>query len=536
MRTTKVIALLVASGLLLNLRAFPAAAGQGDRLPIATAEAPIGLLDAVQSTLARHPLLGVQRQQVEISRALRQQRSGDFDTQLRLTTALSRTNTPLTEAERAGGAVSGLSADTFTGNDLDLTGTAHRLLRSGLTIGPTVVMNRATDNLQNTVGLNRTRVSFDVTVPMLRGKGRDVVTAPETAAEIEVQASLYDLNQEIADLVLSTATSYWQYVASLRQLQIIADSEVRGQEFVAAVTTLVEADKLPRSEINQAQANLASRATGRIVVEQQATEARSSLALAMGLTPEQLAQLPPPADGFPDGISQPPPSLSPERIRSLINLALTRRADYLAAEKAREAADVIRQAVSNRLRPQLDLTISGGYSSLHEGGRANEFFVSPFTRMKGPNAVVGFRYESTPANNLARGELAEAEASYQRSLLLRTERGRVIANDVVNALTAILTGVNRLNRANEAVTAYRAALEGERDKLRLGVGSIIDILTIEGRLTEALLDFVSAQQAYAVSLVQLRHAGGLLVDPDQATHSFERDLFFRPPPQAYQGQ
>jgi outer membrane protein TolC len=112
----------------------------------------------------------------------------------------------------------------------------------------------------------------------------------------------------------------------------------------------------------------------------------------------------------------------------------------------------------------------------------------------------------------------------------------VIANDVVNALTAILTGVNRLNRANEAVTAYRAALEGERDKLRLGVGSIIDILTIEGRLTEALLDFVSAQQAYAVSLVQLRHAGGLLVEPDQPTHSFERDVFFRPPPQAYQGQ
>ena len=71
-------------------------------------------------------------------------------------------------------------------------------------------MNRATDNLQNPSGINRTRVSFDVNVPLLRGRGREVVTAPETAAEIGVQASLYDLNQEIADLVLSTATSYWQ--------------------------------------------------------------------------------------------------------------------------------------------------------------------------------------------------------------------------------------------------------------------------------------------------------------------------------------
>jgi len=536
MRTTNAIALLVASGLVLNLPAFPAAAGQGERPPGATVEAPIGLLDAVQSTLARHPLLEVQRQQVELRRAQKQQRSADFDTLLRLTTTHTYLNTPLTEIERSGGAVSGVTPDAIRTNDLALIGSAHRLLRSGIAIGPTVTMNRATDSLQNLTGLNRTRVSFDVNLPLLRGRGRDVVTAPETAAEIDVQASLYDLNQEIADLILSTATSYWQYVASLRQLQIIAESEARGQEFVEAVTTLVQADKLPRSEISQAQANLAGRAAGRMVVEQGAIEARSNLALAMGLTPEQIAELPPPADDFPDGINQPPPALSPERVRSLIALALTRRADYLAAEKTREAAEVIRRSAGDRLRPQLDLTISGGYSTLREGRRPDEFFASPFSRMKGPNAVVGFHYEMPPSNNLARGEVAEAEASYQQSVLLKTDRARVIANGVVNARTAIVTAVNRLNRANEAVTAYQAALEGERDKLRLGVGSIIDILTIEGRLTEALLDFVSAQQSYAQSLVQLRYAAGLLVEPGQTTQSFERDVFFQPPPQVYAGQ
>ena len=100
MRTTIVIALLLASGVVLNLRAFPAA-DQGDRSPGARLEASIGLLDAVQSTLARHPLLEVQRQQVEISRAQKQQRSAEFDTQLRLSSTQSRTNTPLAEIERA---------------------------------------------------------------------------------------------------------------------------------------------------------------------------------------------------------------------------------------------------------------------------------------------------------------------------------------------------------------------------------------------------------------------------------------------------
>ena len=55
----------------------------------------------------------------------------------------------------------------------------------------------------------------------------------------------------------------------------------------------------------------------------------------MGLTPEQLAQLLLPADDFPDGVNELPPSIAPERVRSLIGLALTRRADYLAAEKSR---------------------------------------------------------------------------------------------------------------------------------------------------------------------------------------------------------
>ena len=77
----------------------------------------------------------------------------------------------MTEVERSGGALSGVSADAIRTNDLDLIGSAHRLLRSGIAIGPTVTMNRATDSLQNLTGLNRTRVSFDVNVPLLRGRG-----------------------------------------------------------------------------------------------------------------------------------------------------------------------------------------------------------------------------------------------------------------------------------------------------------------------------------------------------------------------------
>ena len=488
---------------------------------------PLGIVEAVQSTLERHPLLEVQRQQVAISQAVRQQRSGDFDTQIEWGATEQYTHTPLTEAERLGALAAGVPASALTENTFSLSGGARRLLRSGLTLGPSVVLNRATDNLLTFEGLNRTRVSFDVTVPLLRGKGKAIVTGPETAAAIDVEASQQDLGQRAADLVLATAVDYWQYVASQRQLEIAAQSEARGRQYVDAVRTLAEADRLPRSEVSQAQANFDSRAAGRFLLEQQVVEAQSALALAMGLPPDQLAAVPAPADAFPDGLVEAPPSIAPDTLRALIDLALTRRADYLAAEKKLAAADVARQLAANRVRSQLDLTLSTGYSSLRAGRGANDFLASPFTQAAGPDAIVGLRWSRSLANTTALGEMAEAEAAYGQTLWLRTEQARVIAATVVNALTALRNGTLRLTKASEAVNGFKAALDGEQDRLRLGVGSLTDLLTVEGRLIDALTDLVGAQQAYAVGLVQLRHATGTLIDAADAPAP-AREVFFRP--------
>ena len=489
------------------------------------APTPLDIVSAVQSTLDRHPLLEAQRQQVAISRAVRQQQSGAFDTQLEWGVTDRRIRTPLTDAEAAGLPLSALIENAF-----GVSGSAQRLLRSGIVLGPSLVVNRATDNVQATDGLNRARVSFDVTLPLMRGKGEAIVAGPETAASIGVDASVLDLGQQAADLVRASATAYWQYVASLRQLEIVTQSEARGRQYVDAVRTLADADRLPRSEVNQAQANFDSRAAGRFLLDQRVVEARSALALAMGLPPEQIASLAAPGDAFPDGLGEALPLRGPDAVQALVDFALTRRADYLAAEKNRAAADVLRQVAANSVRPQMDVTLSTGYSSLRLGRGAGAFLGSPFAGASGPDALVGLRWTRPVANNTALGAMAEAEAAHQQALWLRTERGRVIAVEVVNAVAALQNGILRLTRATEAVKGFQAALDGEQDKLRLGVGSLTDLLTVEGRLTEALLDLVGAQQAYAEGLVQLRYASGTLIDVS-GMQAPVRDAFFRPPTQ-----
>ena len=525
---TSVAVVLIAALAWTSVQAVASARPQ-EQAPGAGAPAQIGLLDAVQSALDRHPLLQIQQRQVEISRAQQQQRSGDFDTRWQWTTSDSRTTSPLTDVERSGAALAGATTDALTDHTFSVTAGVQRLLRSGVTVGPYLEMNRTTDNVQNPDGVSRSRVGLDVTMPLLRGRGREVVTAPETAARIVVDASLHDLTQESADLVLSTALSYWQYVVSLRQLEIITASETRARGFVGGVTTLAQADRLPRAEINQAQANLDSREAGRIAGEQQVLEARVGLALVMGLAPEQMPELPLPADQLPDGVGETPPSLASDRLRALIDQALARRADYLAAEKKKDAADLLRRAAGSGLRPQLDLTLSGGYTGLLQGRRPDQFLGSALTRPAGPDVLIGLRYSLSRANNLAIGQLEEATATYRQADLLGAERARVIAGDVVNAVTAVSNGLRRLNKARDAVAGYQAALDGESDKLRLGVGSITDILTVDGRLTEALLDLVRAQQAYAASVVQARWATGTLVSPDRVAQAPDRVVFYQPP-------
>jgi outer membrane protein TolC len=100
---------------------------------------------------------------------------------------------------------------------------------------------------------------------------------------------------------------------------------------------------------------------------------------------------------------------------------------------------------------------------------------------------------------------------------------------VVVSLNAVANAVVRSQNAQSTVAAFQTALQGERDKLRLGIGSLVDILTVEDRLTGALGSEVNAILAYTSSVAQLRFATGTLIDPGQVVQTVDRDTLVTPP-------
>lgn len=519
---------LLAAGCLLVLLAPPAIDGQQLPTPPAAASG-VTIVDVETATLRAHPALQAQQRQVDVSRAQRQQRAGDFDTQMRWSAEQLRTVTPLTEATRLSYLLAGTEVASDSANLTTVTGSFSKLFRSGIQVGPSLEMTRLTGNLDSVGGTNRARVGLDVTVPLQRGRGRDVVTAPERAADLQVAAAEFDLSQTAADLLLTTADSYWRYVGAARRLEIAEGAETRAREYVANVDVLIKADRLPRSETYQVQANLAGRESDRIASEQQLAEARYALAAAMGLSKFDALRLPPPTDPFPVGGEVPPPVLLPDRIQPFIDMALANRADYLAAQKRRQAADALKVVATNGVLPQVDLLLSGGYAGLQEGRATADYIGSLYRKAAGPDLMFKLSWSRPFGNNAAQGQLAEADASYRQAVLLVSDKERTLSSEVSSAMVGVHHGVLRLAKAEQAVGLYRSALEGEKDKLRLAVGSLTDLLTAEDRLNSAMADFVAAQEAYAVALVQLRHATGTLVDASRPVAPVDRTVFFTQP-------
>lgn len=489
----------------------------------------VTLMDALLSTLAQNPGIQIQEQQVIIAKGNLRVASGLFDTEL--TAGLSQTynEAPLTPAQQLQYGLYGLQVSNAASNTTTYTLGLQKQFRNGIAIAPSLSLDRLTDNLTNTEGVNQSQVLFQIVVPFLRGRGRAAVDAQELSAQSAVNATLHDQTQTTAQLLVNTAISYWNAVAAAGALQIARDAEGRGAKYVQNVQELIKADKVPKAEINQLIANLDDRTASRIAAEQGVITARQSLALAMGLKAEEIRVSPDASDSLPDWPDASIPKVTPEIINRFVDRALRARPDLIAAKLRQQQAERLLPAARNQLRPQLNLTLNTGYNGLIQGTGFEKPFAAPFIGSKGLNAYGSLNFAFPPSNDIAIGQLAQANASYQESVLAVTDLARTISSGVITAVTTLSTSIAGLHKARSAVSYYRSALQDEQDKYSAGLNTLVDVLTIEDRLTSALSQELSARLNYAVAIENLRLATGTAVNSNLPVQTIERETFLEPP-------
>jgi outer membrane protein TolC len=490
----------------------------------------LALLDALQSTLFTNPSILIQQQQVAYQRGVLRQAAGQFDLGLSGTGTQSYSESPLpvyqVEVDELDYGIDSLTQNT---NSTQVQASATKEFRNGISTGPELNVTRTRDNINSRNGLEQSSVSYQVQVPLFRGRGREAVDSQEIAARLNVQGSLYDLNQEIATQLAGAANAYWSDVAARDQLRVARDTEARGKTILEETRLLIEGDQEPRSDLYQVAANVAARVSTRIADEQSAIESHQKLALAMGLRQGDLSSLANPAEDLPAVSEIVLPAGDTVAIQTDISLALQQRADVLSARQQIEAARAALPAAKNALLPQLNAQVNVGYAGLKESPAFGSLFYPPFAGHHGIDAEGKLTFSFPPANNAARGQLEQASATVRQAQLKYEDTVRNVASGVITAVAGVRTASERLKSARDSVQRFQDALEAERAKHQLGVSPITNVLSVEDRLTSAQQTEVAARADYVQALVQLRLATGTIVSPNQAVQRVSAQIFSQIP-------
>ncbi|MET0961493.1 MAG: TolC family protein [Noviherbaspirillum sp.] len=465
------------------------------------------LMEAVLLTLQHEPNIAVANRQIALSEGQLQSARGEFDTVLDGGVAMAQTRTPLVEILQAPGRT-----------QLDSRSTSYTLgastrLRSGVTMTPALRVDRAHDNLNAASAPAASQLALVFTLPLQRGRGVEVNTVAERAAEQTLQSADLAFRHTVAARINRSLSAYWDYLAALRSLDIRIESERRLLLLLDDARRLARGDEIPQADVLQNEAQLASDRSLRLAAEQVLAEVRSALALAMGQAGAEPAGLALPQDDFPE--------LQPSALGRLQSAAPgaapAGRFDLLALQRRVSAAEILYDGVRKDPVSRLDLTVSLGYNGLVENRSALAALESLRRPASGFNASVGIIYVLPVQGNTHGGQLRQRaalldQARIELDALLQSVRAGIAVQRA--SLASLASAALQLEQQQLQLRLQTQVFENERKKYRLGQSTALDLLTVETQLTSNELAVIDARRRLAQALIGYRYETGTLLNAD----------------------
>ncbi len=379
----------------------------------------------------------------------------------------------------------GIRQSTPTGTDVELNITQDR-----------DISNRSPEQQSARVGLT-------VTQSLLRGLRPSVNLAAIRQAELETDASYYELRGFIEALVAETEAAYWQYALSKRRIEIFE----RSLEVAILQSNQIE----QRIEVGDlAPAERAAILSEVALREQSLIDANAALH-ASKLRLLRLVDAPLSHKGFSTtALDAPSGELPPELedTDSRVKLALQSRPDLNEARLRLEQSRLETIRTRDGLLPRLELFATLGKTGF------DDTFAGSFEDLDSDtyDFALGIRFSQALGRNDARGRDALALASRDQALLAIGNLEQLIELDV-------LLADNEARRARDQIRASRITRElqektAQAEQERFSVGSSTALLVAQAQrdLLDAQIAEVEAAVAYRLALIQAHLAEGTLLE------------------------
>jgi outer membrane protein, multidrug efflux system len=286
------------------------------------------------------------------------------------------------------------------------------------------------------------------------------------------------------------ASTYLQIRALDRQLEITKETIKVRQDSVGLTKTLESGGSVPLSDVRQAEQLLFTATSQVPQIEEQIQQQENAISFLLAENPGPIAHKDPNA-------LTPPPQDLPTGLPSQL---LERRPDIQQAEATLIAANAQIGVARAQFFPNLSISGSGGVG----GDSLSSIFDPAGKTIYGIGTLTQPLFEG----GKLRGQLQLSKETKEEMVLNYQKTIAGAFRDVSNALIAL----NKLRAYREqqekVVEAAQDATRLARVRYQGGSTSYLEVLTTDSQLYTAQLNLVNAQQAEALTLVQLYGALG----------------------------
>lgn len=487
--------------------------------------APLTLQAAITTTLARNSNVRISQTQVDFARAAVVSQRGAFDWRAQAGVSHDKTNTPLNRSAINAYQLNGYD---FTNNITRVDSTNYSLqkqLESGIVLstGVTQLMSGTNLTTDDNLPVSGTgSVVFKLNLPILKG-GLGAAALPLRSSELQAEAARFDQEANVAQAIYLSSVRYWSYLSGLQRLRITQISEQRGEQLLQEMERLVQANEVPRAELDLIRASLNDRRYSRIGAEQSVLTLRMALGRALGLSAPETDRIGLPAESFPHASPRVDAMLR-KGLMDLTDQTTTRRQEFIALLRRSEANRADLNYARNAALPQLDLSLSSTHNSLAELSRRPGFpYPGIFNHVAAPGHAIGVTLSYPLENNAAKGYIAQQLALQQQIDIQREELTAAAKSNVEQAAAAYTSSLVAIAQLESSRRAYEISLDNEKLKKGLGMSTLIDVLNVEDRLIGASLGLIQAQLDHALAIAQVLYESGHIFNVSNGDYAANLD-------------
>ncbi len=484
----------------------------------------LSLKNYIDLVLANNPDVSIQKLSVEYQKNAIQRAFSVFDPAVLASFRATRQQTPSNSVLNGAASLNQLTQPLSINYTQMLgTGTTYSVGFSDTKIST----NSAFATYNPSYGSN---LMFNITQPLLRGRGAYFVRLPITLARSHLKSSQYSLEDQIMQLVSNAELAYWAVVEARESLLVQEKSLALADTSLKRSKRELELGAISSLEIYQPEANYAN-------AELAVTQAKYRLQQAEDALRRQIgADLDPKTRDLPlvltESVNPPTESATPDK-EQVVERALARRPDLKTLAENLGADDLTIAQANNALLPDLSLTAQ--YGAFGQGGtfyaKQNVFagdgtssqiitavpggFGDAWTQMFGfgyPTYGFGLTLRLPIKDRKASADLADAVVTKRLDALKLRSAQQNARLQVLQALSQVENSKASVQMAKVARDLAQKRVDADQKRYDLGTTTIFFLLASQNDLAAAESALVRESINYRRNILNLLQRTGELLE------------------------